>query len=201
MEIVRLRQARGMLSGGVSGLQKITNLAMMQSFSETISMLKKIVNQGEVSTETDGVPVYLFGNVFPDPEGFDLLVSSGIHVVGDDLCTGRRSFQFIETCEDEDPFMCLARSILIQEPCARTMDVPEPYPLGKSVAARARACGARGVIAHVAKFCDPYLSRMPWVKDELDASGLPLLTLEGDCTLRSLGQHQTRLQAFAEMLR
>ena len=29
---------------------------------------------------------------------------------------------------------------------------------------------------------------------------LPLLLLEGDCSLRSLGQQRTRIEAFVEML-
>ena len=60
--------------------------------------------------------------------------------------------------------------------------------------------GARGVIAHVMKFCDPYLGRLPDVRDALRQAGIPLLVLEGDCTLRSLGQYRTRIEAFAEML-
>jgi len=53
---------------------------------------------------------------------------------------------------------------------------------------------------HVVKFCDPYLMRLPGLRDALEATGLPLLVLEGDCTLRSLGQHRTRIEAFSEML-
>jgi len=34
----------------------------------------------------------------------------------------------------------------------------------------------------------------------LEDKGLPLLVIEGDCTLRSLGQQRTRLEAFVEML-
>jgi benzoyl-CoA reductase/2-hydroxyglutaryl-CoA dehydratase subunit BcrC/BadD/HgdB len=52
----------------------------------------------------------------------------------------------------------------------------------------------------VMKFCDPYLARLPAVRAELKQAGLPLLVLEGDCTLRSLGQHRTRIEAFVEML-
>ena len=64
----------------------------------------------------------------------------------------------------------------------------------------AQRCGAKGVIAHVIKFCDPYLTRLPAVQAALKEKGLPMLVLEGDCTLRSLGQHRTRIEAFAEML-
>jgi len=73
--------------------------------------------------------------------------------------------------------------------------------LAKDVARRARESGARGVIAHVVKFCDPYLGRMPAVRDELRSTGFALLVLEGDCTMRSLEQHRTRIEAFVEMLR
>ncbi len=52
------------------------------------------------------------------------------------------------------------------------------------------------------KFCDPYLIRLPGLRKALSAEegNLPLLVLEGDCTLRSLGQHRTRIEAFVEML-
>jgi len=32
-------------------------------------------------------------------------------------------------------------------------------------------------------------------------AGFPLLLLEGDCTLRSIEQQRTRIEAFVEMLR
>ncbi len=48
----------------------------------------------------------------------------------------------------------------------------------------ARLAGARGVIAHVMKFCDPYLARMPVIQSVLREASLPLLLLEGDCTTR-----------------
>jgi benzoyl-CoA reductase/2-hydroxyglutaryl-CoA dehydratase subunit BcrC/BadD/HgdB len=41
---------------------------------------------------------------------------------------------------------------------------------------------------------------MPGVRDTLEREDIPFLTLEGDCTLRSIGQHRTRIEAFMEML-
>nr|MBL0712275.1 2-hydroxyacyl-CoA dehydratase [Desulfobacterales bacterium] len=58
-----------------------------------------------------------------------------------------------------------------------------------------------GVIGHTLKFCDPYLARLPMIRDTLREAGLPLLLLEGDCSLRSIGQQRTRIEAFIEMLR
>ncbi|MCP4693702.1 MAG: 2-hydroxyacyl-CoA dehydratase [Desulfobacterales bacterium] len=39
------------------------------------------------------------------------------------------------------------------------------------------------------------------VRDALRHAGIPLLLIEGDCTLRSMGQQRTRIEAFIEMLR
>jgi benzoyl-CoA reductase/2-hydroxyglutaryl-CoA dehydratase subunit BcrC/BadD/HgdB len=80
------------------------------------------------------------------------------------------------------------------------MDPSRPGRLAELVVAAARASGARGVIGHVLKFCDPYLARLPAVREALREARLPLLVLEGDCSLRSLGQQRTRIEAFVEML-
>jgi benzoyl-CoA reductase/2-hydroxyglutaryl-CoA dehydratase subunit BcrC/BadD/HgdB len=42
---------------------------------------------------------------------------------------------------------------------------------------------------------------MPGVREALKREGIPFLLLEGDCTLRSIGQHKTRIEAFIEMMR
>ena len=59
----------------------------------------------------------------------------------------------------------------------------------------------RGTIGYTVKFCDPYLARLPAVREAFRDAGLPLLLLEGDCTMGSIGQQRTRIEAFVEMLR
>jgi benzoyl-CoA reductase/2-hydroxyglutaryl-CoA dehydratase subunit BcrC/BadD/HgdB len=76
----------------------------------------------------------------------------------------------------------------------------EPGSIAARIAGRAQAAGARGVIGHTLKFCDPYLARVPVIREALQRLDIPLLFLEGDCTLRSIGQHRTRIEAFVEML-
>jgi benzoyl-CoA reductase/2-hydroxyglutaryl-CoA dehydratase subunit BcrC/BadD/HgdB len=56
------------------------------------------------------------------------------------------------------------------------------------------------VIIHLVKFCDPYLARLPAIRQALREADLPVLVLEGDCSLRSFGQHRTRIEAFVEMV-
>ena len=100
-----------------------------------------------------------------------------------------------------DIYMELARRILLQPPCARTFTSTRPGGMAIDILAQAKACNARGVIGHTLKFCDPYLARLPHVRDVFIKEGLPLLLLEGDCALRSIGQQRTRIEAFIEMLR
>lgn len=146
-----------------------------------------------------GVPLHLFGNVLSDPEALELLEECGARIVDDDLCTGSRQLTALEGDPGAEPLPWLARRLLERPPCARTLEPAGPG-LAPRIVERARAAGARGVIAHVLKFCDPYLARLPVVRAALREAGLPLLVLEGDCTLRSLGQQRTRIEAFVEML-
>jgi hypothetical protein len=95
----------------------------------------------------------------------------------------------------------LARGLLDRPRCGRTFDPLRPGKIAEEVLAEAQACKAKGVIGYTMKFCDPYLARLPEIRNVLREAGLPLLLLEGDCVMRSMGQQRTRIEAFAEMLR
>lgn len=97
--------------------------------------------------------------------------------------------------------MELASETLNRRRCARLLDTSAPGIMADEITTAAKGCGARGVIAHSVKFCDPYFARMPLVQQTLKEAGLPLLIIEGDCSKGSLGQQKTRIEAFAEMLR
>jgi benzoyl-CoA reductase/2-hydroxyglutaryl-CoA dehydratase subunit BcrC/BadD/HgdB len=103
--------------------------------------------------------------------------------------------------KNQSILMQLSRNIIEKPPCARSFDPIKPGSLAENVYEKAKACGARGIIGHTLKFCDPYLARLPMVRDKLQDTDIPLLLLEGDCTLRSIGQQRTRIEAFVEMLR
>lgn len=198
---LREKAGRSELRGGSAALQEAYNRASISSPEETIEFLEAILKEGaDIKEGEPGVPVYLFGNMLPDPEAFALFESCGAHIVSDDLCTGSRLFAAIEP-GGGDRLLNLARSILGRPSCARTFSAERPGSLGDDVAAGAIHAGARGVIGYTVKFCDPYLARLPGVRDALKKEGIPFLLLEGDCTLRSIGQHGTRIEAFVEMMR
>ncbi len=198
---LRERLGQGRLAGGSTRMQTLYNEAMMQSFEKSAGILKRVLAEPEANDpESDGVPIFLFGNVLADPEALKLFESCGARIVEDDLCTGSRLFTPIELGERQDLLLQISYSLLTRPPCARTFDPGQPLKMAKDILARTRACGAKGVIGQTIKFCDPYLDRLPAVRETLRQAGIPLLLLEGDCSLRSIEQQRTRIEAFIEML-
>jgi len=195
----------GRLPGGRKALQTVYNLSVTAPIRQTLAEVQRLLHEPDcTSNPSDSVPVYLVGNVLPDPEAMSFIEECGVKVVGDDLCSSSRlhtEYVGRATSVRQDIVMRLARGLMKRPGCARTFDETSPGGIAKEIAERARACGARGVIAQVMKFCDPYLARLPYIQEELQAAGIPLLVLMGDCTLGSLGQFRTRIEAFAEMLR
>ncbi len=187
--------------GGVS-MQELYNRAATEPLEEVINHIDgQLGAPAPEASPEEGVPIFLFGNVLPDPEAFSHFESSGALVVDDDLCTGARLFSKVNVEPGGDVFHGMARRALNQPRCARTFDPARPEKMAEDIVERAKASGAKGVIGHVLKFCDPYLARLPMVRDALKTAGIPLLLIEGDCTTRSMGQQRTRIEAFIEMLR
>ncbi len=196
------RSAAGTLAGGRAALQGWYNRAVSDPIeavlpeAEALRDCTPAVGNGG----GPGVPLALFGNVLPDAGAVALLEECGARVVADDLCTGSRQLTRVDPRGDVPLLEQLALAVLARPLCARTLLAGDADALATQVVAGARAAGARGAIAHVMKFCDPYLVRMPAIREAFAREEMPLLVLEGDCTLRSLGQQRTRIEAFVEML-
>ncbi|MGB9592779.1 MAG: 2-hydroxyacyl-CoA dehydratase, partial [Anaerolineae bacterium] len=75
----------------------------------------------------------------------------------------------------------------------------ENWRRGEALAALARQRRAHGVIFYLQKFCDPHAFDYADARRDLDAAGIPHITLEDDAG-PAAAQWRTRLQAFAEML-
>ncbi len=145
-------------------------------------------------------PVFIFGNLLFDPEVFTLFEQWNMHVAGNDFCTGSRFCSHISCRGTDDLFYSVASSFMTRISCARTIDVADPGSIAENIVKHAKESRARGVIGFTLKFCDPYLARIPGIREALLRESLPFLLLEGDCTLGSIGQQQTRIEAFTEML-
>ena len=192
----------GKIAGGQAEMQKIYNRVVTEPAEQILKDLKKIQNTAESNAwPRNGVPVFLFGNVLPDPEVFKLFEDCGALIAGENFCTGSRIIGSIKIDGSEDVITGIVRGLFSKPPCARTLDSLEPGKIADTVKKDAEDCGAKGVIGHTVKFCDPYLDRLPIIRETLKKTGIPFLLLEGDLSLNSIGQHRTRIEAFIEMLR
>jgi benzoyl-CoA reductase/2-hydroxyglutaryl-CoA dehydratase subunit BcrC/BadD/HgdB len=153
-----------------------------------------LARTGEVSR--DGIPLLLSG-IVPEPAAFlEALTELGGVVVGDDLaCCGRRLYP---PGTSDEPFRRLAESILAAPP-----DPTRGSPIRDRVEhllRLVREMGARGVVFHDIKFCEPELFDLPHLSTALQHEGVPSLTVEVDLSEPLSGQLLTRLEAFLEML-
>ncbi len=202
-----LQRLRNLYSGRAGAAETIQHLVNMASEGRTEEMMDSVAEFEKRLAESQSIEghvrVVVFGNVMPRPEAFGLFEESGLRVVADDLCTGSRQFQRYDfdpwlSRTGGDPWLALAGALLSRRHCARTMS-SSPGGAVRAILELVNGAGARGAVAHVMKFCDPYLSRLPSIVRALRDKGIPVLVLDADATMRSLGQQKTRLQAFAEM--
>ncbi|NOY69629.1 MAG: 2-hydroxyacyl-CoA dehydratase [Deltaproteobacteria bacterium] len=190
--------ASGAIPGGYAAMQALYNKASTRDFTTTLEEIEPMPGKTP-APKHDAVPVYLFGNVLPDPKAFDMFESCGAMIADADFCTGSRLFSPV-TGGQKDVYSRLTSHLMTKPQCARSFDPALPGEIAKTTLSRARAVNAAGVIGHVIKFCDPYLERLPGIREHFKKNNMPLLILEGDCTLRSMGQQRTRIEAFIEML-
>ncbi|MBT8356766.1 MAG: 2-hydroxyacyl-CoA dehydratase [Desulfobacterales bacterium] len=193
------KMLRNFFPGYAFELQQIVNTAATDSIDKALSMAQKKI-QSEESAKSGRSPVFVFGNMLFDPKVYDLFEEWNVHVTASDFCTTSRFITPVDTKADNNIFRSLADSYLKQTPCARTMDISKPGSIAQRIVERAKESNAKGVIGFTLKFCDPYLARIPMIRQALQKESIPFLMLEGDCTMGSMGQQQTRIEAFTEML-
>lgn len=131
------------------------------------------------------------------PEPMSMLTSlsqMGGVVVADDLaCCGRRHYP---AGKSQEPFRRMAERI-IQAPPDPSRGSPIQERLDHLLQLIQRT-GAKGMIFHAIKFCEPELFDLPYLRQGMQDAGVPTLTVEGD--LAESQQLLTRLEAFMEMI-
>jgi len=98
----------------------------------------------------------------------------------------------------DDPWAELCRRYWAAAPCpTRSADSAVRTD---HLAGLAERSGARGVLLHLVKFCEPELFDVPAVRRAFAARGLPVLVLEGELETELPAQAVTRIEAFVELL-
>jgi benzoyl-CoA reductase/2-hydroxyglutaryl-CoA dehydratase subunit BcrC/BadD/HgdB len=146
-----------------------------------------------------GIPLLVSGYV-PEPPGLlDAIGAAGGFVAADDFAAvGRR---VVRRAPDPaaDPWAELQARYWAAPPCStRSADPDARVAWLRTLRERA---GARGVIIHTMKFCEPELFDLPRLRRAFAEDGVPVLHLEGELERTLPAQAATRIEAFLELVR
>ncbi|MFZ0928678.1 MAG: 2-hydroxyacyl-CoA dehydratase family protein [Syntrophobacteraceae bacterium] len=148
--------------------------------------------------------IFVWGNEIDDVAFIRLIEESGAQVVVDDLCTGTRSF-WDDVPETEDPLEGIV-SRYMGTHCPRS-NVPKTETRENDLETRYGHIGrfigewqAKGAIFYIVRYCDTCELEGPDLREYLSGMGLPVLMIEDDYSISTIGQLRTRIQAFIEMI-
>ena len=145
------------------------------------------------------LPVLVSGYV-PEPPGLlPALNRAGAFVAADDYAAVGRRIVRGPARAGGDPWAALVDRYFAYPPCP-TRGADQAARLRHLEALLDRS-GARGVLVHVQKFCEPELFDVPALRRAFAARGVPVVVLEGELERELSAQGETRVEAFVEMLR
>jgi bcr-type benzoyl-CoA reductase subunit C len=189
----------GILKG--SDLYTLTRTAMIMDRTRLAPLLEEIVSEleraPEEAAETERKRIILSGGVCNHPDIFTVIEEAGGRVVGDDLCTGSRSFSG-PIDEKAEPIAAIAERLLGRVVCpAKHTGLTDR---ADRLVRLTREKRAQGVVFFLLKFCDPHAFDYPYLKEALDRAGIASMVVEVEDRLPADGQLRTRFEAFTEMI-
>lgn len=135
----------------------------------------------------------------------DLAEKSGAWVVADDLCPGARE-SLADVDITADPLDGIAERYLRRIYCGRTYRerkgsyqdyIEERFG---HIARMIKDFRVDGVILYIYKYCDPFGFEVPQMKGYIESKGVPVLYLEDEYLVSTIGRLKTRVQAFLELI-
>ncbi len=145
-----------------------------------------------------GVPILVSGYV-PEPAAIlEVLRDAGAYVAADDYAAVGRRVVRAPAFEGGDPWAALVERHLAAPPCP-TRAAEQGARIRHLEALRERS-GARGVLLHLVKFCEPELFDVPAIRAAFARRGVPVLVVEGELEAALPAQVVTRVEAFVELL-
>jgi bzd-type benzoyl-CoA reductase N subunit len=168
----------------------------VDEFSDAVeSLIPEILRP--VGCGQDAHRAFISGSELHDPEILRVIEEAGATIVGDDLCTGARSF-FDLVEPDGNPIESLARRYISRTPCPSRLPAKRRLEF---ILDGMRASRAQSLIFIIQKFCDPHLAEQPFLSEKLKEAGIPNMVVEVEHRLGpSREQIRTRVQGFLEML-
>ncbi|MBA7582946.1 (R)-2-hydroxyisocaproyl-CoA dehydratase beta subunit [subsurface metagenome] len=168
------------------------------------SVIKEVKQRGGVLAAKPA-RIMLVGAEVDDVAFIDLIEDSGAWVVADDLCPGAREF-FADVDVTADPIDGIAERYLRKINCSRTFRekkgnydeyLEERFGhIGRFI----KDFKVDGVVLYIYKYCDPYGFDVPPMKSYIESVGAPVLYLEDEYSMSTIGRLRTRIQAFLELI-
>lgn len=186
---------------------EVVCLALRNDKSHVNQALRKVLQElkGSQGNGVMGPRLMLMGGLLGSPELISLIERLGAQVVCEDLCTGMQYFSNpVENGSSQTPcpheadnaLTALARRYL-NIPTARMVDTEARW---RYLLKMAEEYNVNGVIYFALKFDDIYLFEYPFLRNKFQKTGYPILLIEAENFLTNVGQIETRVQAFTEML-
>ncbi len=197
-ELYRLRSEQPAAMPG-SVVHAISRAAMVMDREVFVDGLEQML---AALDRADAAPsgrkrLILSGGLCSMPDIYSLIEKAGGDVVWDDLCTGSRYFDG-EISDEPSLLDGIADRYRERMVCpAKHMDLTRR---GTHLVQLAKTHRAGGVVFVLLKFCDPHAFDYPYMKEMLDAAGIPSLLFEIEDRQIGAGQVRTRCEAFIEMI-
>lgn len=188
-----------------SHMQYIVKSSMVMDKAEHNALLRQIVDEVRPGAEVlaGGLPVYVSGHLCqaPKPDVLDMIEDCGAVIVDDDLYHGYRYIS-MDMDETGDPVKAIATWYLNRNfgaPCPTRLDPGIDWDgwLLKAV----DACGARGMIVLMAKFCEPHYFYYPRIRKAFEVADVPHLLIETEHEMLGLENMRTKVETFVEVAR
>jgi bzd-type benzoyl-CoA reductase N subunit len=162
-------------------------------------MVEKLIQEimRPVGCGQDANRVFISGSELHDAEILETIEEAGATVVGDDLCTGARSFHDLVEIKG-NPIEALATRYVARTPCPTRLPIARRLEF---IMDGMRESRADALIFVIQKFCDPHLADQPLLGRALKERGIPHVVVETEHRLgSSREQIRTRVQGLLEML-
>jgi len=206
-ELYELRKSDPPLLSGAE-MTRVLVAAMGLPVQESIKLLEGVITEVKQRQPAVGAKlprIMVVGAEVDDAAFIELIEDAGASVVTDDLCPGGREYRaFVKT--EGDPVAAIAERYLRGIMCGRSYIEQEgKYPeyLEQRFGHIDRAVkeyNVDGIVLYIYKYCDPFGFEVPAMKSYLESKGIPVLYMEDEYSMSTIGRLRTRIQASLEML-
>jgi len=206
-QLYELRKSDPPLISGVE-MTRVLVAAMSLPVDESNSLLESIIREVKARnkpTAKKSARIMVIGAQVDDTALMEIIEENDASVVIDDLCIGTKIY-WPDVAVNDDPLGSLATRYLEDLMCPRTYrdktGTNEEYVeerfghIGRFI----REYKVNGVVLYIYKYCDPYGFEVPDIKRYIEALNIPVLYLEDEYSLSSIGRLKTRVQAFLEIM-